>query len=135
MTREIVERALAEDIGSGDITTESCVPANLAATGTFQARADLVVAGLDLLPEIYELRGGVDSLQLIARNGDRARDSELLAVVRGPARTLLTAERVALNFLQRLSGVATLASRYVEAVRGTKCRILDTRKKIGRAHV
>lgn len=128
MIRGIVAQALAEDIGSGDVTTNSCVPEELDATGTFFARQDLVVAGLEVLPVIYELQGGVDSLELLAKNGVHARTGDRIASVRGKARTLLTCERVALNFLQRLSGVATHASRYVEAVRGTHTKILDTRK-------
>ncbi len=125
---ETVRRALAEDIGEGDITSRLTVPAERQAEGKFYARADIVVAGIDLLPLIYELRGGVESLELLKQPGDRAEDGELLAVVRGSARRLLECERVALNFMQRLSGVATLASRYVEAVAGTRTKVLDTRK-------
>lgn len=125
---ETVRRALAEDIGEGDITSRLTVPAERQAEGKFYARADIVVAGIDLLPLIYELRGGVESLELLKQPGDRAQDGELLAVVRGSARRLLECERVALNFMQRLSGVATLASRYVEAVAGTRTKVLDTRK-------
>ncbi len=128
MIRGTIARALAEDIGAGDITTDACVPEDLVVTGAFFARDEIVVAGMDVLPAIYELRGGVDSLELTAQDGDRAFPGTRLAVVRGKARTLLTCERVSLNFLQRLSGVATLAAKYVEAVRGTKCKILDTRK-------
>jgi len=126
--REAVRRALEEDIGSGDITSQACVPAGLVAAGAFYARERLVVAGIELLPLIYECRGGVDELRLLAASGQVAEPGQAIARVRGRARTLLECERVALNFLQRLSGVATLARRYVEAVAGTGCRILDTRK-------
>ncbi len=126
--REIVARALAEDIGPGDVTSEACVPAGKQASGRFFAREPLVVAGIELLPVIYELRGGVDSLEIYRKSGERAAPGDALAFVRGPARALLECERVALNFLQRLSGIATLARRYVDAVSGTKCRVLDTRK-------
>ncbi len=126
--REIVERALAEDIGSGDITSQACIPAEKMATGRFFAREPLVVAGIELLPVIYDIRGGVESLEVFKQSGERAADGEPLACVRGRARTLLECERVALNFLQRLSGVATLARRHADAVAGTKCRVLDTRK-------
>lgn len=126
--REAVRRALEEDIGSGDITSQACVPAELVAGGAFYARERLVLAGVELLPLIYEHRGGVDELRLLAASGETVEPDQAVARVRGRARTLLECERVALNFLQRLSGVATLARRYVEAVAGTGCRILDTRK-------
>lgn len=123
-----IRRALEEDIGPGDVTTEACVPAAARARGVFLARQSLVVAGVELLEEIYEVLGGVERLDLRRASGQAAVDGETVAEVAGPARTLLTAERTALNFLQRLGGVATLARRFVEAVEGTGCRILDTRK-------
>jgi len=123
-----VARALDEDIGAGDVTTNACVPAGAKATGAFFARQNLVLAGTILLPVVYDLRGGVDLLELRAQDGDHLSAGAPIAHVEGSARTLLTCERVALNFLQRLSGVATLAARYVRAVEGTGVRILDTRK-------
>lgn len=125
---DAVRRALAEDIGSGDITTELTVPAGRKASGAFYSREPMVVAGAELLPVIYELLGGVESIELLKHSGDSAEPGGCLARVRGSARLLLTAERTALNFMQRLSGVATLASQFSAAVAGTKCRILDTRK-------
>ena len=125
---ECVRRALAEDIGDGDLTSQLTVPADRQAEGKFFARAEITVAGIELLPLIYELRGGVDHLELLKKPGDRAHDGELLAIVRGDARRLLECERVALNFMQRLSGVATLARRYADAVQGTRTAVLDTRK-------
>jgi nicotinate-nucleotide pyrophosphorylase len=88
----------------------------------------MVVAGLELLESIYRQRGGVDELTLLKRNGDRCAEGDVLATVRGRARTLLGCERVALNFLQRLSGVATAARSFADAVEGTGCLVLDTRK-------
>ena len=125
---ESVRRALAEDIGDGDLTSQLTVPADRQAEGKFFARAEITVAGIELLPLIYELRGGVDHLDLLKKPGERAHDGELLAIVRGNARRLLECERVALNFMQRLSGVATLARRYADAVEGTRTKVLDTRK-------
>lgn len=125
---DAVRRALAEDIGAGDVTSQACVPAGRMAFGRFVARELLVLAGEGLLPLIYAERGGVDDLQLLKRSGHRLGPGEVIATVRGKARTLLECERVALNFLQRLSGVATMAARYADAVAGTKCRVLDTRK-------
>jgi nicotinate-nucleotide pyrophosphorylase (carboxylating) len=123
MSLAIVRLALDEDIGSGDVTSRVCVPAWRRATGRFLARQNLIVAGLEVLEEIYP-----EGLELRKRNGDRCADGEIVASVSGNARDLLERERVALNFLQRLSGVATLARRYADAVAGTRCRVLDTRK-------
>jgi nicotinate-nucleotide pyrophosphorylase len=128
MIDETVRWALREDIGSGDVTTRACVPADLRARGRFMAREPLVVAGLELLEVVYRERGGVDNLAVLKRDGDRCAAGDVLATVRGRARTLLECERVALNFLQRLSGVATAARAFADAVQGTGCRVLDTRK-------
>ncbi len=118
----VVRLALEEDIGSGDITTLACVPEDRRARGRFIAREPLVIAGLNVLRELY------DQLTLVKRDGDKCIDGEIVAEVEGAARLLLTRERVALNFLQRLSGVATEARRYADAVAGTNCRVIDTRK-------
>jgi len=118
----IVQCALEEDIGSGDVTSNLCVPADRQATGRFLTREPIVVAGLELLPLLYE------DLDLKAQSGTLLDTGGEIARVRGSARTLLSRERVALNFLQHLSGIATLARKYVDAVQGTGCQILDTRK-------
>ncbi|HTA41972.1 MAG TPA: carboxylating nicotinate-nucleotide diphosphorylase [Bryobacteraceae bacterium] len=125
---DAVHRALAEDIGSGDVTSEYCVPAERRASGYFLARQALVLAGVDLLDVIYTARGGIEELNLLHKDGDHLEDGDRIATVRGSARTLLECERVALNFLQRLSGVAKLANKFASAVEGTKCKVLDTRK-------
>jgi len=118
----IVRIALEEDIGSGDVTTRACVPESRQAHGRFLAREPLVVAGLGLLPELYE------QITIHKHDGDRCASEDAIAEVRGAARLLLERERVALNFLQRLSGVATLGRQFADAVAGTGCRVLDTRK-------
>jgi nicotinate-nucleotide pyrophosphorylase (carboxylating) len=120
--KRAVEIALAEDIGAGDLTTNSCIPADLLAEGRFVAQQEMTVAGVELLGLLFE------NLVLIRRSGDRAAPGDPIATVRGTARSLLTRERVSLNFLQRLSGIATLAAKFVAAVDGTGVRILDTRK-------
>lgn len=125
---DIVRLALAEDIGPGDVTTQACVPESQQAAGRFLAREPFVLAGAEVLREIYDARGGVEELTLLRRDGDWVRDGDILATVRGKARTLLECERVALNFLQRLSGVATRARQFADAVAGTGCQVLDTRK-------
>lgn len=123
-----VRFALEEDIGTGDVTSRSCVPEGTMANGTFWAREPMVLAGVELLPLIYGVRGGVEELVLETRSGDAVPAGTRVARVRGSAWTLLECERVSLNFLQRLSGVATLARRYSDEVRHTRCRVLDTRK-------
>ncbi len=125
--RDAVARALAEDIGTGDVTSELTVPAHLRARGSFLAKQEMILAGIELLPLVYEIRGGAE-VTLLTKSGSSHKLGDVLATVQGRARTLLECERVALNFLQRLSGVATLARKYVEVVAGTKSRVLDTRK-------
>src|SRR5437763_7966148 len=119
---DIVRLALEEDIGSGDITTNACVPADRQARGRFLAREPLILAGTEVLGQLYS------GLTLQEHDGDRCGEGEIIGEVTGAARLLLTRERVALNFLQRLSGVATVARNFVDAVAGTNCRVLDTRK-------
>jgi nicotinate-nucleotide pyrophosphorylase (carboxylating) len=126
--RDLIALALREDLGTGDVTTETCIPADRMASGNFFAREGAVLAGIELLPLIFEQRGAVDSLELLRSSGDTVVAGLAVARVRGRARTLLECERTALNFLQRLSGVATLARRFAESVAGTNCKVLDTRK-------
>ena len=125
---DAVRRALEEDIGAGDVTTRCCVPEDRMARGQYVVKQPLVVSGTGLLPIIFEMRGGVTDLRVHRPDGEPATPGEIVATVHGPARTLLECERVSLNFLQRLSGVATLARRYVDAVAGSNCKVLDTRK-------
>src|SRR5579884_1181251 len=125
---DAVRRALAEDIGAGDVTSNLVIGEQQRATGTFIAREPMVLAGVELLEPIYRQRGGVDELIILHRSGARIEENFQIARVNGLARTLLECERVALNFLQRLSGIATIAAEFTDAVKGTKCRVLDTRK-------
>src|SRR5450432_1279120 len=123
-----VQSALDEDIGGGDVTSRVCVPDDRMAQGRFLARETLILAGTQLLHLIYKLRGGIEDLKVFKHDGEQAHDGDTIAKVHGSARTLLECERVALNFLQRLSGVATLARQFAHAVEGTKAKVLDTRK-------
>jgi nicotinate-nucleotide pyrophosphorylase (carboxylating) len=126
--RDIVQRALDEDLGGArDVTTDATVPAIARARGVFVANADCVVAGIDVAFECFRALDA--AVQVVARTGDgaRCRAGETIAEVAGSARTLLVGERTALNFLQRLSGIATLAARFVEAA-GGRITVLDTRK-------
>jgi nicotinate-nucleotide pyrophosphorylase (carboxylating) len=126
--RAIVARALTEDVGPGDVTTESVVPADALARARIVQKQPGVVFGLDAAAEAFA-QAGADSLMPKASEGQwRDAVPAEVAVVSGPARALLTAERTALNLLSRLSGVATLTARFVQAVEGTGAVILDTRK-------
>src|ERR1700729_4245333 len=126
--RELVARALAEDLGDGDVTGEATVPAEATASARIVQKAPGVVFGLDLVVETMAQTGVAEVGALSAEGAWRQDVPAEVLVARGSARSLLAAERTALNFLGHLSGVATLAARHVEAVVGTDARILDTRK-------
>jgi nicotinate-nucleotide pyrophosphorylase (carboxylating) len=119
---------LAEDIGAGDITTEMTVPASQRARGELIAKAPLVLAGIDLFAEVFRLMDANAQVEFSSEDGEELKPGRIAARVNAAARALLTGERVALNLLQRLSGVATLTRRFVNAVEGTGAEILDTRK-------
>lgn len=126
--RETVARALEEDLGRGDLTTDATVPRGVRAEGRLIAKEGGVLAGAGVAAEAFRLVDGGLELELLLDDGARlARGDEVLKV-RGEARSILMAERVALNFVQRLSGIATATARAVEAARGTKAKIVDTRK-------
>jgi nicotinate-nucleotide pyrophosphorylase (carboxylating) len=122
----LVRAALAEDIGAGDITTETTVPPDLRATAVILAHEPCVLAGLPLVEAVFHQLGA--AARPLARDGELAEIGQRVCHITGPARAILSGERVALNFLQKLSGIATLTRAFVEAVAGTKTKILDTRK-------
>ena len=124
----IIARALAEDVGDGDITTKWTVPFTKRADAKIIVKADGVVAGLGVAQWVFEAIDEAIVFAARVKDGDRVGAGDILAEVSGSARGLLTGERVALNFLQRMSGIATMTAQFVAAVRGTKARILDTRK-------
>jgi nicotinate-nucleotide pyrophosphorylase (carboxylating) len=123
-----VADALAEDIGSGDVTTLAAVPESAQARACAQAREPLVVAGLALAEAAFRGLSPAVQVACVTEDGQRVAEGKPILEVAGPARALLSAERVALNFLQRLCGIATLTAQFVDAVRGTRAQILDTRK-------
>ncbi len=125
--REIVRRALAEDLGWGDVTTEATVDTDLRARGEIIAKCDCVIAGLDLAAETFRQLDPAVVFTVVKPDGSRCVHGDVVAEVRGAAGAMLTAERTALNLLQRLSGIATLAQRFVAAAAG-RITILDTRK-------
>ena len=124
---EIIDRALAEDIGAGDITTDAVLPAPAAARGAFLAKQDLLVCGMPVVERLYRQADPQIIFRPRVRDGARVGPS-LLAVVEGDARILLRAERAALNFLQHLSGIATFTDRFTDELAGTKAKLRDTRK-------
>lgn len=125
---DCVKRALPEDIGSGDVTTDTIVPAHATLTGNIVAKEAGIIAGLDVARAAFLMLDDRVSFETKVIEGARVKSGTVLAVVSGPARALLTGERTALNFLGRMSGIATVTRRFVDAVQNTSAIILDTRK-------
>ena len=125
--REVVRRALAEDLGWGDVTTDAVIPGELRARGVIMCKSECVIAGLDVAAEAFRQLDPGCTFDPRCKDGDLFRPGAAVAEVRGQAAAMLTAERTALNFLQRLSGIATVTRRFVDATGGT-ITILDTRK-------
>jgi len=123
-----ISAALKEDIGQGDITTDFFVPETLHATGRVTAREKTVVAGTGAAAEVFRRVDPSIDIQVLHRDGDEIVAGDLIIEVRGLARSILKAERVALNFLQRLCGIATLTRQFVDAIGNDPAKILDTRK-------
>ncbi|MBX3731185.1 MAG: carboxylating nicotinate-nucleotide diphosphorylase [Verrucomicrobiae bacterium] len=126
--RRAVRVALAEDVGGGDVTTLACIPPEARARAVMRAREPMVLCGLAFAEVAFHEMSPNLVFERSATDGAALKPGAAVLTVSGESRAILTAERVALNFVQRLSGVATLTAAYVEAVRGTPARILDTRK-------
>ena len=124
----IILAALAEDLGDGDVTTLNTIPPDAAYAGDFLVKAPGVIAGLQVAQRVFVLLDPSVELHILAGDGDRVDRGDIVGVVTGPGRAILSGERVALNLLQRMSGIATATRRYVDAVAGTRAVILDTRK-------
>ena len=125
---QLIRSALEEDIGLGDITTLSTVTPEARGKGLFRAKRDAVVAGLVLIEKIFAVLDSRVEVRCLCRDGDSVARGAVVAEAEGPARALLMGERTALNFLQRLSGTATLTRRYVDAIKDFPCKLIDTRK-------
>ncbi len=125
--REIVRRALAEDFGWGDVTTETVIDRDQTARGIMLSKSSCVIAGLDIASEAFRQLDPRVAVEVRRRDGDHCEPVTVVAEYRGQAAALLTAERTALNFIQRLSGIATLTRQFVEAA-GSRVVVLDTRK-------
>ncbi len=126
--QKLIEHCLNEDIGTGDLTTNSIVPADTASTGFIVTREGGVVAGLPLAEMVFRCIDPSVKFHALVQDGEKVELNRVLAKVTGSARAILTGERLVLNFLQRLSGIATATARLVELVKGEKAHIVDTRK-------
>jgi len=126
--KTVVQRALSEDIGDGDVTTQCIVPADAMLKGQFIAKETGVVAGLEVVKLTFSLIDTYVQFTPHVADGEQVIAGSIIATINGPGYALLSGERVALNFLQRMSGIASLTRRFVEAVQGTSAIILDTRK-------
>ncbi len=126
----VLDLALREDIGSGDVTTESTIPENAVLTGQIRAKGEGVISGTGLCRAVFLKLDPDCEWEEIVRDGDRVFPGDVIARVTGRSRAVLCAERTALNILQKMSGISTLTSFFVEAVAGTEAKIKDTRKTV-----
>jgi len=125
---EIVQNALAEDIGSGDHSSLASVPAGAKGKMKLLAKANGIIAGIEVAKEVLKQVDPSISMNCFMKDGDEIKIGDIVFELEGPARSMLTAERTLLNFMQRMSGIATVSKQYADAVKGTKTKILDTRK-------
>lgn len=127
---KIIRHALAEDIGDGDITTFATIPDEVPAKGEFLVKQDGIIAGLDVLTIFFKIAGTDLKFVKYTKDGSPVRHGQVAAEITGKAAYMLTLERTALNFLQRMSGIATMTGIFVEKIKHTKAKILDTRKTV-----
>lgn len=124
---DIIKRALKEDMPTGDITTDNLIPEHHQSKAYFIAKEDGILSGVEVVEEVFKAVGGSFTLSFDVKSGDSVKNKQILGTVEGDTRTILKAERVSLNLLQRMSGIATTTHAYVEKLTGD-CKILDTRK-------
>jgi nicotinate-nucleotide pyrophosphorylase (carboxylating) len=127
---EIVRNALCEDLGPGDLTTDTIIPEEAIFYGEFIAKSQGIISGWDLVKLTFAQFKHPAELTVLVKDGELAEKGQLIATIKGNARTILSGERVALNLLQRMSGIATLTRQFTDAVKGTSAKILDTRKTV-----
>ena len=125
---KLIELALVEDLGTGDVTSEYFVPADARAKALMLIKADGVVAGLEIAQRVFQKVDASIETKILIPDGNRVQSGDYVMEIKGSARSILTAERVALNFMQRLSGVATKTAMFVDLTKGTNAKVLDTRK-------
>ena len=128
--KEFIEKALAEDLGSGDVTSEATIPAESTSEAVLLAKQNLVLAGIEVSREVFFILDPTIQFTLFAKDGDIIHAGTEIARLSGNTRALLAGERVALNLLQHMSGIATLTAKYVEKLKGLKAEVLDTRKTL-----
>ncbi|MBN2187161.1 MAG: carboxylating nicotinate-nucleotide diphosphorylase [Dehalococcoidia bacterium] len=126
--KEIIDRALAEDLSGGDVTTEALIPGEQQGTGSIVVKEKGVLAGVEVAKQVFHRVDPDLKVEILLEDGARVKPGSKVARIEGRVASILKAERLALNFLQRLSGIASATNRYVEAVKGLPVRILDTRK-------
>ncbi len=126
----LIEQALFEDVGFGDITSESLIPESQLGRATLLAKESGIISGIDIVTLVFSCVDGQVTFEPAVADGALVEKNVSLGELHGPVRSLLTGERVALNFLQRMSGIATLTHKYVHAVAGTRAKITDTRKTV-----
>jgi nicotinate-nucleotide pyrophosphorylase (carboxylating) len=128
--KRIIRNALNEDIQIGDITTQAIIPGSVIGVGKFLIKADGIIAGLNIAQEVFKQVDHKIEFKILFRDGEKVKCGDIAAEVEGKASSILTAERTALNFLQRMSGIATMTNKFVEEISATKAKILDTRKTV-----
>ena len=128
--KSVIDYALKEDIGNGDITTNSLIPIGLQTKATMVAKSTGVIAGLAIAEYVFRTLSTDITWKTFVNDGDKVSKGDLILEISGSYRALLTGERVALNFLQRMSGIATMTANYVDTLKGYKTKILDTRKTV-----
>ena len=126
--KQLIQAAIEEDIGRGDVTTEATIDEDVTSRARLMTKEEIVLAGMEVFSEVYAVLDSAVHIKPAHNNGELLAAGTVIAELEGPARSLLAGERVALNFLQRLCGIATLTRRYVEAVKGYNVEIIDTRK-------
>jgi len=130
LVRKLIEEALFEDIGPGDITSEAVIPDEASSTAEIIAKQDLVLAGIIIIREVFRKMDPWVQFTPLAHDGNKVQSGSIIAQVQGKTRALLAGERVALNLLQHLSGIATHTAKFVEVLKGSRAEILDTRKTL-----
>lgn len=127
-TKTIIEEALLEDLSNGDITTENIIEPHSISTAEIIVKQNCVIAGLEVAFKVFELLDSKIEFKAVKKDGDEVKDGDIIAVIKGKTRSILSGERTALNFLQRMSGIATKTASFVDKVRDYNVKIADTRK-------